>query len=306
MSKHADNGSQETGVPITQLPGYPVILSIVIVNWNTREYLLGALRSIYEAPPHVTFEVVVADNDSSDSSAAAVDAAFPQVNLLANQENYGYARGNNQGIGASKGKYVLLLNPDVIVPPDGLDRAVSILERRSDVGALGAKLISPDGSVQRSVRGYPTPWAVLCEATGLSRVFPRSVFFASYRMGWFDYGSEAEVDQPMGTFLLMPRRAFDEVGLLDEQFPIFFNEVDWCYRARKAGWKILYSPEIAITHFGGGSTQQVSAKMAWESRRGLLDFYRKHYRSLAFAPIYWITAAASWLHAAWTARRRKQ
>lgn len=280
-------------------------LSIVIVNWNTREYLLGALKSIYDAPPSFLFEVIVVDNSSSDCSAEAAVRDYPRVHLIANQENLGYAEGNNQGLRASTGEYVLLLNPDVVLPPGGLERAVEMLKSRPGIGAMGVRLINPDGSPQQSVRGFPTPWAVFCEAVGLSRLFPNSRSMASYRMAWFTYDSVAEVDQPMGTFLLIPRAALHEVGLLDERFPIFFNEVDWCYRARLRGWKILFSPEVEVVHYGGGSTRQVSAKMAWESRRGLLDFYRKHYPSPLFAPIFWLTAAASWVKAWLQSRKRK-
>ncbi len=280
-------------------------LSIVIVNWNTREMLMGALKSIYNAPPPFPFEAIVVDNASSDGSAEAVPAEFPQARLIANQENAGYARGNNQGIEASNGQCILLLNPDVIIPPGGLERAAGILEARPDTAALGVRLVNPDGTPQRSVRGFPTPLSVLWEATGLSRLWPNSRLFGAYRMTWFTYDREAEVDQPMGTFLLISRRALDDVGLLDERFPIFFNEVDWCYRARQRGWKILFTPEVEVVHYGGGSTKQVRGKMAWESRRGLLDFYGKHYHSPLFAPIYWLASAASWIQALVSSRKRK-
>lgn len=280
-------------------------LSIVIVNWNTRDYLLGALRTIYSAPPPFAFETIVVDNASADGSAEAVRREFPGVTLLANDRNAGYAAGNNQGIAAATGDYVLLLNPDVEVPPGALEGAVRIAERTPRLGALGVRQLNPDGAVQPSVRGFPTPANVLCEALGLSRIFPRSRRLAAYRMRWFGYDREADVDQPMGTFLLIPRPALEDVGLLDERFPIFFNEVDWCYRARQRGWRIVFTPEVWITHYGGGSTRQVAPAMAWESRRGLLDFYRKHYSSPAFLPIFWLAAAASWLQALLTARRRR-
>ncbi len=280
-------------------------LSIVIVNWNTRDLLLEALRSIYDAPPDFPYEVIVVDNASSDGSAEAVRAAFPQAHLIANTDNAGYARGNNQGLQVSTGRYLLLLNPDVVLPPEGLQTAVACMESRPDVGALGVRLVNPDRTVQRSVRGFPTPLSVFWEAVGLSRLFPESRVFGAYRMTWFNYREEAEVDQPMGTFLLCSRRAMEDVGLLDERFPIFFNEVDWCYRAKQRGWKIVFLPTVEVVHYGGSSTKLVSAKMAWESRRGLLDFYRKHYRSPIFAPIYWVAAAASWLQAWLVSRRRR-
>jgi GT2 family glycosyltransferase len=281
-----------------------VKLSIVIVNWNTRDYLVDALRSIHAAAPAFDFETIVVDNASSDGSADAVRREFAWVMLIANADNTGYARGNNQGIAASSGEYVLLLNPDVVLPPEGLDRAVAALEARPDAAALAVRLVNPDGSVQSSLRGFPTPLGVLWEAVGLSRAFPRSRFFGAYRMTWFGYDREAEVDQPMGTFLLIRRSVIDAVGVLDERFPIYFNEVDWCFRVRRAGWKIVFTPAVDVVHYGGGSTRQVWAEMAWESRRGLLAFYRKHYRSPLYAPAYWLAAASSGAFAWLQARRR--
>lgn len=280
-------------------------LSIVLVNWNTRDYLLGALKSIYDSTPSIAFEVIVVDNASSDGSAEAVAREYPTVTLIANRANEGYARANNQGLEASTGTCVLLLNPDVVLPKGGLDRAVEVLESRPEVGALGVRLVNPDGSPQRSVRGFPTPMSVVWEATGLSRLLPNSPVFGAYRMSWFTYDREAEVEQPMGTFLLIRREAIEQVGPLDERFTIFFNEVDWCFRARRQGWKILFTPEVEVVHYGGSSTKQVSAKMAWESRRGLLDYYRKHYPSPLFLPVLWLAAAASWVQAFLASWRRK-
>jgi GT2 family glycosyltransferase len=281
-----------------------VHLSVAIVNWNTRNLLLDALASIYAAPPAFPLEVIVVDNASSDDSAEAVAARFPQVRLFANPDNRGYARGNNQAIETACGAYILLLNPDVLLPPGTLERAVAFMEQHSEAGALGARQVHPDGRLQRSVRGFPSPLAVLWELIGFSRLFPRSHTFGAYRMPWFDYAQVAEVDQPMGTFLLIRRAALDQVGLLDENFPIFFNEVDWCLRCKRAGWKIYFSPDVEIVHYGGASTTQVGAAMAWESRRGLLRFYAKHYRAPRFWPIRGLIAAASWPYAWLQSRRR--
>jgi GT2 family glycosyltransferase len=281
-----------------------VTLSVVIVNWNTRDMLLGAVRSIEDQPQETDLEIIVVDNASPDGSADALARSFPAVRLIRNATNDGYARGNNQGIAAASGRYVLLLNPDVIVPSGALDRAVAHMAARPDVGALGARLVGTDGNVQRSVRGFPTPLSVACEALGLSRAFPRSRRLASYRMGWFDYDRESEVDQPMGTFLLIRREALDRVGVLDERFPIFFNEVDWCFRAKRAGFHILFVPDVTITHYGGAGTGQVAARMAWESRSGLLTYFRKHYGGARHWPVYALAATTSWVHA-WIVSRRR-
>jgi len=170
------------------------VLSLVIVNWNTRDLLLDALASLYSAPPPFPFEVLVVDNASSDGSAAAVGERFPQVRLFANSENIGYAQGNNQAIKAAFGAYILLLNPDVLLPPGGLGRAVAFMHVHPDTGALGVRQVHPDGKLQRSVRGFPAPLAVLWELIGLSRLLPRSRTFGAYRMTWFDYTHEEEVD----------------------------------------------------------------------------------------------------------------
>jgi N-acetylglucosaminyl-diphospho-decaprenol L-rhamnosyltransferase len=280
------------------------LLSIAIVNWNTRDLLLQALESIY-ASPTPPLEVIVVDNASADESAKAVRERFPQADLIANNSNMGYAHGNNQAMLAARGTYILLLNPDVIVPPNGLYRAVEFMNEHPDAGALGVRQVHPDGRLQRSIRGFPSPTSVLWELLGITRLFPNSRLFGAYRMTWFGYDVMAEVDQPMGTFLLLSARAVTEVGMLDEAFPIFFNEVDWCLRCKRAGYKIFFLPDIQIVHYGGASTTQVGSAMAWESRRGLLKFYAKHYSSVWLLPIRLLIAAASWPYAWLQARRRK-
>lgn len=285
----------------SSLPGAK--LSVVIVNWNTHRLLLQALASIYQAPPPFSFEVIVVDNASSDESARAVRERYPQALLIANSENEGYAKGNNQGLLVSRGEYVLLLNPDVRVPEGGLERAVAIMEQLKDVGALGVRQAFPNGQVQKSVRGFPTPSAVFWELIGLSRLYPSSSRFGAYRMTWFDYEHEADVDQPMATFLMIRRQVLDQVGLMDESFPIFFNDVDWCFRCKQAGWRILFTPEIEIIHHGGAGTIQAGGAMAWESRRGLLRFYALHYRALPHRLMRLLVAGISWPYAWLQARR---
>jgi len=280
-------------------------LSIVVVNWNTREFLLAALESIRRKPPDAEYEIIVVDNGSTDGSAEGVSQQYSDVRLIANKENIGYARGNNQGIKASRGEYVLLLNPDVVIPEGALNRAVNIMEAEPEVGVLAARLVHPDGRVQQSVRGFPSPWSVFCDVMGLSRLFPRSRLLASYRMPWFDYGRRSDVEQPMGTFLMIRRSVLETVGLLDERFPIFFNDVDWCYRARRAGCRIVYDPSVTVIHYGGASTRLVAPAMAWESRRGLLTYLAKHYPGWRHRPLLWLASSASWVYAAALSLRRR-
>ncbi len=281
-------------------------MTIAIVNWNTRDLLLHALGSIYGqigiAPPRV----VVVDNASHDGSVEAVRTNYPQCEVIANRENVGYARGNNQVLESCTDEYALLLNPDVVLPSDGLRKALEFMHEHPRAGALGVRQVHPNGDLQRSVRGFPTPAGIVCEITGLSRLLPRSRWAGSYRMTWLDYKHVEEVDQPMGTFLLLRSSVLKEIGILDEQFPIFFNEVDWCLRCKRAGWKIYFTPEVEIIHHGGAGTSQAGAAMAWESRRALLTFYRKHYSNPIYLPLRLFVAAASWPHAWLQALKRNR
>lgn len=253
------------------------MLSIVIVNWNTRDLLRLCLDSIGRFSPAEPHEIIVVDNASEDGSASMVASEFSHVNLIRNSTNLGYAKGNNQGISASNGEMVLTLNPDTEFFDDSLQRACEMLRSKSSVGALSGRLLNRDGTTQKSIRGFPRPWDLFCDLIGLSRLFPNSKLFGRYRQNGFDYEIETEVEQPMGTFLLYRREALDKTGMMDEQFPIFFNEVDLLMRIRKEGFTVLYSPEVKLFHEGGASTIQVKPKMIWESHRSLLKFYRKWY-----------------------------
>ncbi len=255
------------------------MLSVLIVNWNTRDALAACLRSIENHPASGPFETIVVDNASSDSSADMVEASFPWVRLIRSCRNLGYAAGNNAAFAAASGHWLLTLNPDTEFFDDSLDRAVRSLEAHPRHGALGARLIGTDGKTQRSVRGFPSVAGILGELGGLWRLFPRSSL-ASYRLPLFDYDSRQDAPQPMGTFLLFRRQALESVGdpraPFDESFPIFFNEVDLLLRLRNAGWPCLYDPSVRVRHLGGESTRQVRPQMIWESHRSLVRFLRKH------------------------------
>ena len=281
-------------------------LSVCIVNWNTREFLRECLASLYAHPPERdALEVIVVDNASADGSAAMVAAEFPQVVLLAETVNHGYAEGNNRAMERATGDALLLLNPDVVVHPDSLCRACRFAASHPNLGAFGCRLVGTDGQTQSSLRSFPDPGPVLWEYLGVSRVFPNSRIFGAYRMTWFDYNSVIEADQPMGSFLWISRAAYKQVGGMDPQFPIFFNEVDWCRRAkREHGFPIYYTPDVVVTHHGGGSTRQVKPAMIRESHRSLLRFYDKHYPHLA-PPVKWLLRTAVLLNE-WRLTRRAE
>jgi GT2 family glycosyltransferase len=267
------------------------MLSILIVNWNTKDLLRKCLESIYRFPPDDEFQIVVVDNKSSDGSAEIVRREFPHALLIEPGKNTGYAAGNNLAFDAARGEFLLTLNPDTEMFEGTLESALNTLRAHPKMGALGIKQIGVDGLVQNSIRGFPGFLGVLGDISGLGRLFPRSKL-NSYRMLGFDYDKEQLVPQPMGTFLLFRRRALESVGdaskPFDESFPIFFNEVDLLYRLEKAGWGCLYSPEASIRHLGGESTKQVKKSMIWESHRSLMRFFVKHYRTPLNMPLLWL------------------
>lgn len=256
------------------------MVSILIVNWNTRDLLDACLASIERFPGSQAVEAIVVDNASADGSAEMVRSKHSSVKLIEAGANTGYAHGNNLAIAAAKGDLLLTLNPDTELYADTLDEAVAALDRHPRAGVLGAKQVFTDGSTQSSVRGFPTFLGILGDVTGLGRLFPASRLGA-YRLLGFDYEREQVAPQPMGTFLMFRREALEAVGPLrfDEAFPIFFNEVDLLYRLRQAGWHAVYAPRVRILHHGGEGTKQRRREMIWESHRSLLRYFQKHHPS---------------------------
>ncbi len=230
-------------------------LSIAIVNWNTNQLLTSCLRSIAEYPPDTDYEVIVVDNASEGFAADAMRDLFPGVSFIANDRNAGYAEGNNQAFQRATGEYVLLLNPDTQVTQGALDRLVEFMDAHQGAAAAGARLVRPDGRIEASVRGFPYPVSVAWEFLGLSRLFPRSRALGAYRMTYFNYDCVCEVDQPMGSCLILRASAIEDVGNFDQDLPIFFNEVDWLYRAKRKGWKIYFTPDATLIHHGAGRHQ---------------------------------------------------
>ncbi len=224
-------------------------------------------------------EVLVVDNHSQDGSAEAVSSLCPEVILLAESQNHGYAKGNNLGISQAKGEFILTLNPDTEMLPNTLESALAFMNSHPDCGAIGAKQIGMDGNVQKSIRGFPTVSGVFYDAIGLAKRFPNSLF-DSYRCFGFNYNREQLAPQPMGTFLMFRKSALAEVnttnGPFDESFPIFFNEVDLLFRIQQRGWQCWYLPSVEIRHYGGESTKLVRKSIIWESHKSLLRYWKKH------------------------------
>ncbi len=277
------------------------LISVVIVNWNGGDYLPRCLSSLFEQG--VDMEVILVDNASSDGSQIEAKRNFPQIKLLQMQRNLGYAKGCNEGVKEAKGKYILLLNPDVILLPHSLSRLLSFAESHPQVGAVAPKFLNPDGSLQPFVRGFPYPLSLILYALFLSHLFPSSPIFARYRMTYLSYDETQEVEQPMSSCLLVRRSAWDDVGGMDEAFPLYFNDVDFLYRLRKKGWKIYLFPQARIVHFYGGSTSLLpNLKRLLISYRGLLSFYRKHFP--LWLPLAYLSLLGFLLHSLGGRRER--
>jgi hypothetical protein len=257
-------------------------LSIVIVTWNSAADIEPCIDSInYGAE----FEVIVVDNASTDATLGLL-RQHHHLRLVENTSNLGYARANNQGIKLATGEYVLLLNPDTRAELGALDALCSYLDEHPAVGAVAPRLISPDGATQFSIRSFPTAASLFWELIGLARLFPKSRVFSRWKMKYFDYSRTAEVDQPMASCLMVRKTVLDQLGGMDEQFPMFYNDVDLSKRMADAGWKTVYVADARVLHRHGASTKQVRAKMIRESHRSAFRYLRKHDHS----GLFWLKA----------------
>ncbi|KIL38740.1 glycosyl transferase family 2 [Gordoniibacillus kamchatkensis] len=253
-------------------------LSILIVNYNTRELTLQALRSVYASKTAYTYEVILIDNASRDDSVAAIAAEFPQVRLIANSENVGFAKANNQGMRMAQGRYMLLLNSDTEIQPDTLKIMVTFMETHPEVGASGCKVVLPDGSLDKACkRGFPTPSASFFYAFGFSKLFPKIPAFNQYQLGYLNPDDEYPVDCLVGAFMLVRAETIRQVGMLDEQFFMYGDDVDWCYRIKQAGWVNYYYPRTSILHHKRASWRKKPTRMIYEFHRAMYLFHRKHY-----------------------------
>ncbi|MER3457620.1 MAG: glycosyltransferase family 2 protein, partial [Chloroflexota bacterium] len=227
-----------------------VTLSIIIVNWNTRDLLAACLESIERslssddgAGMKLQAEIIVVDNGSTDGTVEMLRRDYPDVRLIENRHNVGFARANNQGLAASRGRYLLLLNTDAFLRGPALARLVRFMEEHPEAGVVGPRLYFGDGTLQHSCYAFPTLATEFYGAVGLDRLFPRSRLFGRYRLGYWDMRDVREVDVVMGACLMARREVFEQIGGLDERFFMYSEEVDWCYRARQAGWRIYYVPQ---------------------------------------------------------------
>jgi len=277
-------------------------LLIVIVNYNTRDLLRDCLASIYESRGDFSYRVCVVDNCSHDNSATMVRQEFPQAQIIESPINGGYAYANNLGLmafGFQDGplarrpsalvpKYALLLNPDTLLPPSALWEMLDFMGAHHEAGAAGPRLIREDGSLDLACRrSFPTPRAFLYRTVGLSKLFPKSRRFGRYNLTYLDPDDLTEVDSVVGAFMLVRAEAICQVGLLDESFFMYGEDLDWAYRIRRAGWKIYYNPHVTVLHIKEAASKH-SRRARYEFYRAMDIFYRKHYAATTPLLLHWL------------------
>jgi N-acetylglucosaminyl-diphospho-decaprenol L-rhamnosyltransferase len=279
-----------------------VDLTIIIVSWNVRDLLHRCLRSVIEARTsspsspsgqslELQTEVIVVDNASTDGSAEMVRAEYPHVHLVANDANRGFTAANNQGLALSQGRCLLLLNPDTEVVGDALATMAGYMDAHPKVGALGPQLRYPDGSLQSSRRRFPTLATALVESTVVQEWWADNRVLRRYYMAGTDDGAIQPVDWVVGACLLVRRRAYEQVGELDEGFFMYSEELDWCRRIKDAGWAVVYLPTATVVHHEGKSSEQVVAARHIHFQSSKVRYFRKHHGSLQAGAVRWFLLA---------------
>lgn len=272
-------------------------LSIIIVSFNTKSYLKQCLDSLFshykKELNSKTYEIIVVDNNSTDGSQQMVQKHFPKVLLIQQRENTGFAAANNKGINKSIGSYILLLNPDTIVGPTVLAHMLSVVETDSTVGIATCRVVLSDGSLDDAChRGFPTPWRAFCHFSGLSNLFPSSMLFNGYHLGYQNLNTTHEIDACAGAFMMIRRTAGKKVSFLDEDYFWYGEDLDFCFKVKQAGWKVIFVPTVRITHYKGvasgikkhskniSSADKETRLKATKARFAVMRiFYQKHYKN---------------------------
>jgi GT2 family glycosyltransferase len=269
-------------------------LSIIVVSYKAKEKLRVTLASVFASKVNFHYELINVDNDSRDGTAEMVQKEFPGVKLLHN-ENKGFAHGNNVGIKHSQARYILLLNPDTELMPETLQECYEVMEARKEIGAMTCKLVKGDGKMDLACRrSFPNHWQALSRFLNLSFFFPKSKMFAKYNLTFLDENQEAYVDAISGAFFWVRKEVVSEVGLLDEDFFMYNEDFDWCYRIKEAGWKILFYPKVICYHYKGSSSRKTPFKSLYAFADSIWIFYRKHYAQKYPFFLNWLVYLGIW------------
>ncbi len=253
-------------------------VSVIIVSYNVRGFLENLLASLRKALARIDSEIIVIDNFSDDDTVDILKKSHPEIKLIENRTNVGFGRANNQAVKASSGKYLLLINPDSVVEENTVEEMLKFLDSHPDAGAAGCRILNADGSLQQACRrSFPTPWVALSKIFGLSALFPKSKLFGRYNLTYLDPKEVHEVDAISGSFMFMERSVFDEVGGFDEDYFMYAEDIDLCFKIKQAGYKVYYTPATNIIHFKGESTRSSSFNRTYEFYRAMSIFVRKRY-----------------------------
>jgi GT2 family glycosyltransferase len=276
-----------------------VDVSICIVNYNAKDLLDNCIRSVLSSIKDRSFEIIVIDNASTDGSQN-IAKKYPSIKFIHNASNLGFIKANNIGIKNSTGRYVLSLNNDTVVKSGAIEKLIGFMDKTSDAGAVGPKLLNGDGSIQMQCRrGFPTPSNSIFYFLGLSRLFPKNRIFGAYLMTYLDDAATSEVDSLCGAAMMVRREVIEKVGLMDESYYMYGDDIDWCYRIKRAGWKVYYLPEAEIVHYGGrGGSRRQSYRNIFEFHRAMAVFYGKHYSKGSMFLMNWLVYAGIWLKCA--------
>ncbi|MBP1682755.1 MAG: putative glycosyltransferase [Ignavibacteriaceae bacterium] len=266
-------------------------LSIIIVNYNVKEFLQNLLHSIEKSSSNISKEIIVIDNASDDGSVEVIKEKFPSIKLIENKINFGFGKANNQGLAIAKGKYILFINPDCIVSEDTLDKMISFFESHTECGLAGCKILNSDGTLQLACRrSFPGPWTSFTKVTGLSNLFPKSRIFARYNLTYLDENKTYEVDAVSGSFMMIRREVYEKVGGFDEQFFMYGEDLDLCYRIQKSGFKVFYVHTTQVIHYKGESTKKSNLDETKLFYDAMHLFVKKHLSSFPLVELILRTA----------------
>lgn len=284
-------------------------LSIIIINYNTPDHIKRCLQSIKQVKDNIKKEVIVIDNASIDQSVRMIKSQFPWVKLIRSDKNLGFAGGNNLGLKQAQGKYILLLNSDTRVLKNTFKAMIDYMDQNPEVGVSTCRVELTSGKLDPAChRGFPTPWNAFTYFSGLEKLFPRFKPFAGYHQGWKDLNIIHEIDCPVGAFFLTRKKIIDKVGLLDERFFIYAEDIDWAFRIQKAGHKIMYVPATKIIHYKKASGRKKTQKgkvtqdvhkirrtTSYYFFETMKQFYNKHYKNKYPFIVRWLVLSGIWL-----------
>lgn len=276
-------------------------ISFIITPWNCRDLLQATLKSIFDSQTKFTYEAIVYDHGSTDGTLEMVEKDFPQVKLIRGGD-VGFAAANNEGIKLSSGRYVTLLNADTELSPDTIETMVSFMDANPKVGiSTGKVVLAVNGKLDKACRrSFPTPWVSFSKFSGLATLFPKSKLFNSYNLEFMNEDESYQIDSCVGAFELIRRETMNQIGLLDDTFYMYGEDIDWCYRAKQAGWEVWYYPKTTILHYKGYLSGKQTKKKRhnprpiWEFHRAMILFYYKHYVNKYPRILTWLIQLAIW------------